>query len=293
MKHSSNRHNAFTLIELLVVIAIIALLMSILVPSLQKVKDMARTILCGSNLRQAGVALNLYVQDFDGRIPPIRQRPEMYNFSHPFIDTDDPDYVYDRKIAWHELLLWYMGAYKADDYYSWYSESEENAKLKEALMCPVWHAKTKNYTGGYTGPYMYGYGANANIPNHPRQNVYLDPPAGTKFSPEGNWHAAPRLSRIQTPAERIYCGDSYNWYLSVNSMHTTVGDEWQKAIDDKDFREAQFTNKAPWWNATRDLTVTVCDPYRHGNGANYIFFDGHAEKVKPEKGHDLITRKQK
>jgi len=54
---------AFTLIELLVVISIIALLLSILMPSLQKVKSLARRIVCASNLRQNGLAFALYAND--------------------------------------------------------------------------------------------------------------------------------------------------------------------------------------------------------------------------------------
>ena len=61
---------AFTLIELLVVIAIIALLVSILIPSLQKARDMARTVVCLSQERAQGASLTLYAQDSNGWIPP-------------------------------------------------------------------------------------------------------------------------------------------------------------------------------------------------------------------------------
>ena len=68
MNHYSkkNRLRAFTLIELLVVIAIIALLLSILMPSLQKVKEVAASVICRAHMRGAGVGMQIYVNDNSG-----------------------------------------------------------------------------------------------------------------------------------------------------------------------------------------------------------------------------------
>jgi len=57
---------AFTLVELLVVIAIIALLMSILMPALGRVKKQAKFVICQSNLKQLGAAFQMYTDDNDG-----------------------------------------------------------------------------------------------------------------------------------------------------------------------------------------------------------------------------------
>jgi len=58
------RKKGFTLIELLVVISIIAMLLAILMPSLQKVKEQAKNITCASQLRQQGIAFVSYSTDY-------------------------------------------------------------------------------------------------------------------------------------------------------------------------------------------------------------------------------------
>ena len=61
------RKSGFTLIELLVVIAIIALLMSILMPALQRVKKQARSVACLNKLKQWGLFFSMYAEDYNGR----------------------------------------------------------------------------------------------------------------------------------------------------------------------------------------------------------------------------------
>jgi prepilin-type N-terminal cleavage/methylation domain-containing protein/prepilin-type processing-associated H-X9-DG protein len=63
------KRRGFTLIELLVVIAIIALLMGILLPALQRVRKQAKAVICKSNLRQIGLAANLYAGEHGLYVP--------------------------------------------------------------------------------------------------------------------------------------------------------------------------------------------------------------------------------
>jgi len=62
-------HAPFTLIELLVVVAILAILASLLLPSLQEARRSAHGVACASNLHQAGILAQLYRQDYDDWVP--------------------------------------------------------------------------------------------------------------------------------------------------------------------------------------------------------------------------------
>lgn len=79
----------FTLIELLVVISIIALLISILLPSLSNARDQARVIQCASNLRGINLGLAVAVQDHDQYYPTLKAP-----------GADDPSYGMETPDGW-------------------------------------------------------------------------------------------------------------------------------------------------------------------------------------------------
>jgi len=69
---STKKREAFTLIELLVVIAIISILAAILFPVFARARENARRTSCLSNMKQIGLGVMMYVQDYDERYPPAQ-----------------------------------------------------------------------------------------------------------------------------------------------------------------------------------------------------------------------------
>jgi prepilin-type N-terminal cleavage/methylation domain-containing protein len=96
----------FTLIELLVVIAIIALLLAILMPALQRVKNQAKQTRCLANLKQIGLAMHAYAGDYDYLVPRAELRPGVGIYTG--ID-----------MRWPILFMPYLGsvAQDAEEYY--------------------------------------------------------------------------------------------------------------------------------------------------------------------------------
>jgi prepilin-type N-terminal cleavage/methylation domain-containing protein/prepilin-type processing-associated H-X9-DG protein len=130
------KRRGFTLIELLVVIAIIAILAAILFPVFAQAREKARGITCISNLKQIGLALLMYVQDYDEKFPV----PDDNNLA----SVNPPD-TYAEAYAGHNPYE--AGLITVGDQLNPYVKSSTFGSTPTG----IWHCPSDS--GGTTGPF--------------------------------------------------------------------------------------------------------------------------------------------
>jgi prepilin-type N-terminal cleavage/methylation domain-containing protein/prepilin-type processing-associated H-X9-DG protein len=197
----NKKQNGFTLIELLVVIAIIALLMGILMPALQRVKKQAQEMVCRANLRQYGVAHNVYLDDFDFRYPDAWTS---------LVSDEEPVSGYQRYCRWHDPR------YPADGPFWPYLAAEK------VHLCPLFRTLAKSLGANHPAhdesipvdPY-YSYSMNHFIGEKKRSAFTRHHSEIFFFSEENMWL---REGCTYVLNDNALAGDGRDWF---GTFHNT------------------------------------------------------------------------
>ncbi len=185
------RHNdGFTLVELLVVIGIIALLAGLLLPAALAVRGRARTVACMQNLRQLGVGLRMYVNDFDGVFPCARWKDDRPN------------------TRWPTAIGPYIGGSVEDP--TWQSTPQTgNRIINDLLRCPAIGDSDHQLPDADRADYLrtgsYGYNWMTFGPFWPDPDVLRPFPTG-----EG---------RISVPQNTIMVADAFGDASMTDGVH--------------------------------------------------------------------------
>jgi prepilin-type N-terminal cleavage/methylation domain-containing protein/prepilin-type processing-associated H-X9-DG protein len=251
-KKSKVKNCGFTLVELLVVIAIIALLLSILMPSLQKAKQLAQQVVCGTRDKQLGLALMSYTNDYDGWIMPVDTELVKGATSTSQVWQSPSDLDPKIKIADHQ---WYG--------ILWSTKGMDN---RDVFFCPSTRPANNKQLGDLVKDNTTGRPSNVEeVSPVPilglRQWAYK----GGNGIEWANYRAPKRLSLINKPSDFFLVGDCVR-YADMNY---------------EVYRKLKMAFAANYKLESKDRSINNANAagiqLRHNDKAGAVFADGHAE----------------
>ena len=228
----------FTLIELLVVIAVIGLLLAVMMPALNKARDLGKRLICAANLRTMGLGLKLYADAHDDWYVPCIERIDLDYESTWTYWPENQDF---RKVVGYKDMQ--------SDYENWNAPKE--------YLCPSDKVSNKefiDYINNWNNYLSYGY----NITDW--------------FHPNSNWfnmsYTGHKSTFIKNPSGEMIWGESNDWWFWWRGADYTIG--WDVLGHD---------TISPYQEAGCNGPTL----YRHNEGANYTFYDGHVDYMKKQE----------
>lgn len=246
-----DHRRAFTLIELLVVVAIIALLISILLPSLNQARRQARTIICLNNLRTQGQACHFYSEDNKGwNVGGIMQ------FQGASTIKELGNYGMS--------VLKYLGQTDAKVDATWWPTNTRPVDLNnlyatiKQFQCPDHPDPAHKFdyvTSAFTLPYTQA-AVDADIAGG---GFAGDTYQGEQTPPEAyrGFYKVSNFPKEAQPAK----------YINVSEVHTSL----ENSADSLRYHTVFYTSQLPF-----GLYPRVASDQRHPGGLCNLFFDGHA-----------------